>query len=120
MTTLQIDVDSLLAGLLLSVRLGMVLFLTPALGSAGVPVRIRLLVLVSLSVWMTTALSPIVPANPGHTPGLVIAMVNEVLWGGLLGFGLQAAFASFQVGGKKRGAVLVTPCTVIRNRYHLT
>lgn len=100
MTTLHIEVDLLLAGLLLSVRLGMVLFLTPALGSAGVPARIRLLALVSLTVWVTMALSPVVPADAIHTSGLVIAMVNEVLWGGLMGFGLQAAFASFQVGGR--------------------
>ena len=100
MTTLHIDVNSLLAGLLLSFRLGMVLFLTPVLGSAGVPVRIRLLTLVSLTVWMTMALSPVVPANAFQTPGLVTAMINELLWGGLLGFGLQAAFGSFQVGGR--------------------
>ena len=100
MTSLHIGTQTLLAGLLLSVRLGMVLFMTPVLGAAGIPLRIRVLALVALTLCLTLALSPSLAADVGTTPALVMAMVHEALWGGLMGFGLNAAFAAFLVGGR--------------------
>lgn len=100
MTSLHIGTQTLLAGLLLSVRLGMVLFMTPVLGAAAIPLRIRVLALIALTLCLTLALSPSVAADVGTTPALVMAMVHEALWGGLMGFGLNAAFAAFMVGGR--------------------
>lgn len=100
MSPLHIDTTSLLAGLLLSVRLGMVMFMTPVLGAAGIPMRIRLLALLSLTVCLSLGLSPVLAADIVTTPALVMAMVNETVWGGLMGFGLNTAFAAFLVGGR--------------------
>ena len=100
MSPLHIDTTSLLAGLLLSVRLGMVMFMTPVLGAAGIPMRIRLLALLALTVCLCLGLSPVLAADIGTTLALVMAMVNETVWGGLMGFGLNTAFAAFLVGGR--------------------
>ncbi|SMP74726.1 flagellar biosynthetic protein FliR [Noviherbaspirillum suwonense] len=100
MTALHIDAQSLLAGLLLSIRLGMVLFMTPVLGGAGVPARIRVLALLALTSCLTLALAPSIAVDMRSTPAVLMAMVHEALWGGLMGFGLNTAFAAFLVGGR--------------------
>jgi flagellar biosynthetic protein FliR len=100
MSVFRIDMQLVLAGLLLSVRVGMVLFMTPVLGAAGIPLRIRVLALLALTLCLTLALSPPVAGDIGAMPGLLMALVNEVLWGALLGFGLHTAFAAFLVGGR--------------------
>jgi flagellar biosynthetic protein FliR len=100
MSPLQIDTTSLLAGLLLSIRLGMVMFMTPVLGASGIPMRIRVLALLALTLCLTLGLSPVLAADIHTTPALLMAMLNEAVWGGLMGFGLNTAFAAFLVGGR--------------------
>lgn len=100
MSPLQIDTTSLLAGLLLSIRLGMVMFMTPVLGASGIPIRIRVLALLALTLCLTLGLSPVLAADVLTTPALLMAMLNEAVWGGLMGFGLNTAFAAFLVGGR--------------------
>ena len=100
MTPLHIDTQSLLAGLLLSIRLGMVMFMTPVMGAAGIPVRIRVLALLVLTLCMTLGLSPAQASDVGTMPALSLATLSEVLWGALMGFGLNTAFAAFLVGGR--------------------
>lgn len=100
MNPLHIETTSLLAGLLLSIRLGMVLFMTPVLGAAGIPMRIRALALLALTLCLTLGLSPVMAAGVDTMPALLMAMLNEAVWGGLMGFGLNTAFAAFLVGGR--------------------
>lgn len=100
MNALHIGVQTLLAGTLLSVRLGMLLFMTPVLGAAAIPLRIRALALLALTLCLTLAIAPPVAADVGSMPALLMAMAHEALWGGLMGFGLNAAFAAFLVGGR--------------------
>jgi flagellar biosynthetic protein FliR len=96
----SISTQTLLAGLLLSVRLGMVMFMTPVLGAAGIPARIRVLALLVLTLCLTLALPPPLAGDVGATPALLMALVHELIWGGLMGFGLNTAFAAFLVGGR--------------------
>jgi flagellar biosynthetic protein FliR len=100
MMPVSIDTQTLLAGLLLSVRLGMVMFMTPVLGAAGIPGRIRVMALLALTFCLTLALPPPLAGDVGATPALLMALVHELIWGGLMGFGLNTAFAAFLVGGR--------------------
>ena len=100
MTPLHIDTQSLLAGLLLSIRLGKVMFMTPVMGAAGIPMRIRVLALLVLTLCMTLGQSPALASDVGTMPALSLAMLSDVLWGALMGFGLNTAFAAFLVGGR--------------------
>lgn len=97
---LGITADWLIAVLLFATRLGMVLFLTPLMGSVGVPKRIRVLVVFSLAVALVSAMEWPGVKDLHDMPGVVVAFVGEVLWGGMLAFGLQAAYAAIMIGGR--------------------
>ena len=100
MNSFTIDIAPLITGLLLSVRIGMVLFMTPLIGASGIPARIRVLALIALSSCLVLGMHPPLHAAALSTPGLLMAMVNEVIWGGMLGFGVSTAFATFLLGGR--------------------
>lgn len=100
MNPISLETHSLMAGLLLSIRLGMVLFMTPVLGASGIRAGIRVLALLAMTTCLTMGLSPAMAGDIGTTPALLVAMVNEAIWGGLMGFGLNTAFAAFLVGGR--------------------
>jgi flagellar biosynthetic protein FliR len=103
METLRIEVATLMAGLLLSLRLGMVLFLTPILGGMSLPARVKVMTIFALSMWLVPALQPELESATlalHSMPAFVLAMLAEVVWGLLLSFGLAAAFAAFLVGGR--------------------
>lgn len=100
MNSFTIDITPLITGLLLSVRIGMVLFMTPLIGSSGIPARIRVLALIALSSCLVLGMRPPLHAAALNTPGLLMALVNEVIWGGTLGFGVSTAFAAFLLGGR--------------------
>lgn len=89
--------------LLLSLRLGAVFMMTPLLGGAAVPVRVRALLVLGLAM----ALSWGLPASVGthmaqvaRHPGLLIqAGFTELALGAVLGLGILLAFAVFTVAG---------------------
>ena len=95
-----ITIDWLIAVLLFATRLGMVLFLTPLMGSVGVPKRIRVLVAFSLAVALVSGMEWPGVKGIHDMSGMLVAFVGELLWGGVLAFGLQAAFAAFMIGGR--------------------
>lgn len=101
---LPFDMSSVLAALLLSVRLGIVLFMTPLLGGTGVPAHIRVRALLTLCLCLALGWQGGLPLAAGvrleTLPGLVQALLCEALWGALLGFGLSTAFATFLQGGR--------------------
>ena len=100
MRNFTIDIEPLLAGLLLSIRIGMVLFMTPLIGATGIPVRIRVLALFALSACLVLGLHLPLDRALLTVPGLLMGMVNEVVWGGMLGFGVSTAFSAFLIGGR--------------------
>lgn len=97
---LGITTDWLIAALLFATRLGMVLFLTPLMGSVGVPRRIRVLLVFSLAIALSSGMERHGVTAIHDTPGMVVAFVGELLWGAMLAFGLQAAYAAFMIGGR--------------------
>ena len=100
MNSFTIDIAPLLAGLLLSVRIGMVLFMTPLIGAAAIPARIRVLALVGLSACLVLGIRPPLHAALLTVPGLLAALLNEAIWGAMLAFGVSTAFATFLLGGR--------------------
>jgi flagellar biosynthetic protein FliR len=96
----QLSLAPVAATLLVAVRLGVVLFMTPLLGSLGVPARIRWFMTLSLAVMLTLSLGLEPAVDISNAAGLALAFAHELLWGALLGFGLLCAFAAFLFGGR--------------------
>ncbi|MBK4735683.1 flagellar biosynthetic protein FliR [Noviherbaspirillum pedocola] len=100
MISLRIDIAPLIATLLLSLRIGIALFMTPVLGGIGVPTMIRVFALLGLAFCINLGLQPPLPPLASDPSHLAFAMCMEALWGALLGFGISTAFATFLVGGR--------------------
>lgn len=98
--TLAVDMGWILTVLLVAMRIAAALALTPLLAMGGMPGRVRLLLVLALAVSLTSALA--VPAAVSVTTlgGLIAAAFGELLFGGLLAFGLFTAFAAFQLAGR--------------------
>jgi flagellar biosynthesis protein FliR len=77
------------------------LLVAPFLGSASVPVRLKL----GIAVLLTALLVPLVPAPSAtlHASALVLLMLGEVAIGFLLGFTLQLLFDAAQIAGQVCG-----------------
>jgi flagellar biosynthetic protein FliR len=88
------------AVLLVSIRLGPMLILTPVLGSTAIPVRARVLFALALSAMIvaSTRAAWSIDLTSGTT--LVSAALAELMIGAALAFGLLAAFAAFLFGGR--------------------
>lgn len=98
--TVHLAAAWLIAVVLLSIRIGMVLVMTPALGSTSLPVRIRVLLVFAFSAALVSTLNLHAGMALLGLIDLVLAALNELFWGGLLAFGLLAAFMAFMVGGR--------------------
>lgn len=98
--TLSFDVAYLMTGFLVFLRLSAVFMFTPLFSAFQIPMQFRLLFLLALSFALMTGLQ--VPAVTGPiTVGSIVPMaIVEVLIGAVLAFGVMAAFAAFQFGGR--------------------
>lgn len=91
----------LLTVMLVSVRLGVVVIMTPVFSLIGLPVKIRLLFVLALSATLVSGMEPGFAAPAIDSPGsLALAAAHEFLIGSLLAFGLLAGFAAFQFAGR--------------------
>jgi flagellar biosynthetic protein FliR len=98
---MRIDVDMMwvLAVLLCSLRLSALMLLTPFLQALGIPVHIRVLLILLLSTALVSSMHLGVNAMPHDVPTLITAGINEVLIGALMAFGIFVAFAAFSFAG---------------------
>ena len=96
----DIDPSWLMAVFLVSVRIGVLLMLSPIFtGLAGL-VTVRVLLTMVLSVMLVGALG-IKPAPLALSIGpVILAAMGELLVGAVLAFGVYAAFGAFSVAGK--------------------
>lgn len=86
--------------MLVAIRIGMVLVMTPVLGSTGLPARLRVLLVLAIAA-LLASLPGVPQAMPGTGPlSLVLAAGNEAIWGGMLAFGVLAAFSAFTIAGR--------------------
>lgn len=98
--TITVDHALIFTVLLVSVRLTTLFVLTPLFALAEIPVRVRLALVLSLALFFVLflpAVSRPVPMGMAHVFAGVLA---EVVTGALLAFGVMAAFAAFQFGGR--------------------
>lgn len=89
-----------LGTLLLSMRIGAVLVVSPLLSQAMIPATARVLLVMSLSIAIAAGLSSgdvVVPETFGH---LVSAFLREAAVGVVLGLGVLVAFATFTLAGR--------------------
>jgi flagellar biosynthetic protein FliR len=90
----------LLAVLLLTVRIGALLLLTPVLHAVPVPLTVRLLMVVALACVIAMPLVG-APMPDVIDPGLLLqAVLREAAIGATLGLGVLMAFAGFSLAGR--------------------
>jgi flagellar biosynthetic protein FliR len=98
--TLHLDTAWLITLMLATMRMTVLLTLTPALGGSNVPPQARIVLLLALTAAMLGAM----PAMAGPTivePGpLLQCALTELIIGAAMAFGLHCAFGAFSLAGK--------------------
>lgn len=94
-----VDIGWILSVLLVAVRIGAALVMTPILSFGGIPAMTRVLLVLALAVALVSTV--VVPPATTLTFGsLLAAAAGELVIGGLLAFGIFTAFAAFQLAGR--------------------
>lgn len=96
---LNIDMDWLVRALLVSVRMSAMLWATPLFALGHVPLRVKLVAVIAFSAALSSAVLQAQPI-PTSAAALVLAVLAELIVGGLMAFGLYCAFGAFQLGGR--------------------
>jgi flagellar biosynthetic protein FliR len=99
---MRIALDSawIAAVLLVSIRLGPLMILTPVFGSADIPVRARVLFALALAMLVVSSATVRWTIDLSSGSALLGAALVELVIGAVLAFGLLAAFAAFIFGGR--------------------
>ena len=90
--------QALHALMLLSARLATIFAMTPLLYAMPVPARVKVLLVLALSVALASGLSMQVTTDP--ISDLLGSALREMALGATLALGVQLAFAAFSVGGQ--------------------
>lgn len=86
--------------ILVFARVGTIVMLMPGIGDAGVPVRVRLIVALLLTLILYPSSAPLYPANlVANTPRLLTFLIGELAVGLFLGLTLQLIMSASQVAG---------------------
>lgn len=98
---MHFDVDMMwvIAVLLCSLRLAALLLLTPVLQALSLPMQVRVLLILALSLSLVTGMHLTPTYLPTDVPGLMLASMTELMVGGLMAFGIFSAFAAFSFAG---------------------
>jgi flagellar biosynthetic protein FliR len=97
--SVSLDSGWLIALFLVAIRLGALFVLAPGLGSIRVPGSFRAFLVIGLAAAIVPIIGP-APAGAGSPGALFLAALNELAVGGLLAFGLFAAFGAFMLAGR--------------------
>lgn len=97
--SIEVGISWITAVILLSVRFGVVLFLAPNISSSKIPGQVLVLWLVALSAGLLAMVAPPL-IQPENLAVLFKLMLAELVLGGLLAFGMLAAFSAFLLGGR--------------------
>lgn len=87
------------AVLLCSLRLSALLLLTPVLAAAAVPMRVRILIVLMLSVSLVSGMRLAPVDLPVDLLSILASGASEVVVGALMAFGVFVAFAAFFFAG---------------------
>lgn len=98
---MTVELRWLTAVMLVSIRVGVVFLLTPVFSLVGLPVNVRVLLVLALAAMLVSGMAGNLYAAVPTAPGaLAVAALNELALGSLLAFALLAGFAAFQLGGR--------------------
>jgi len=97
---IEIGATVLVTILLVSVRLSGLFLFSPLFSLTRLPVRLRVLFLLSFSAVVTMGTMESVVVKDLTLGRLTNMVVNELLVGGIMAFGVYAAFAAFMFGGR--------------------
>ena len=86
--------------LLVSIRFGVVMLMSPVFSLIGLPLNVRVLIVLAMAVCLVSGLRAMPAGDLSQPAVLAGAALNELLWGGLLAFTLLAGFAAFQFAGR--------------------
>lgn len=98
--TITLASNWIISVLLVSTRFGVLFFATPLDGFGRVPARVKLLLCLGISMVLVTAMGSSVQTIPGTIFSLGMAVVNELLVGLVMAFGLYCVFGALMVGGR--------------------
>lgn len=100
--SVTLDTGWLIVVFLVSLRLGALFVLAPGLGAIRAPGPFRVFLVVALAAALVPLVQTPAPAQAiAGSPGALLASaLNELVVGGLLAFGLFAAFGAFMVAGR--------------------
>ncbi len=96
----KVDITVVMTVLLVMTRFAAVFLLTPLFAVAQIPVRVRILFLLALSYLMVSGLGLVSVSAPLKMSELLGAVINELVLGAALAFGIFAAFGAFLFGGR--------------------
>lgn len=97
---LTVDTAWVLGTLLVALRLGALLALSPLFSLGRPPARVLVLVVFMFAAALNTVLAQYAALDIQRVDQLLIAMARELAVGVLMAFGLHCAFAAFSFGGR--------------------
>ena len=92
--------------LMIFIRLGTAIMLTPGFNSSYVNVNIRLSVALSLSLVLMPLISPQLPSSPTDTTTLIYLVIQEITVGVFLGVIMQVLYAALNLAGSFAGQAI--------------
>lgn len=95
---IQLNLNGIIAALLLTVRLGMLVIFSPIPALNHLPVKLRILFTFSLALLMSILLP--ISFHYQNIHHLFLSALGECMIGGLFAFGIHLTFAAFQFAGK--------------------
>jgi flagellar biosynthesis protein FliR len=99
--SIYLDTGWLMVVFLVSLRLGALFVLAPGLGSIRAPASFRVFLVIALAAALVPLAAPGPAPSLAGSPGALLASaLNEIVVGGLLAFGLFAAFGAFMLSGR--------------------
>jgi flagellar biosynthesis protein FliR len=97
---LSVDLAWILTVMLVAVRFGVVMLMSPVFSLIGLPANVRVVIVLAVSAALVSGM-PVVPTGNFAQPGaFALAVLNELVLGGLLAFTVLAGFAAFQFAGR--------------------
>ena len=100
---LQLYLDPFLVFLLVLARVGGMMSIAPIYGSRSVPVRIRALLAIGISMLITPVQATTAPEDPENIVNLTITLAGEASLGLALGLGVFILLAGIQLAGQMIG-----------------
>ncbi len=100
---MALDSDSLIRLALVFARVSGVMVAAPVFGQKGVPVQVRVMLSVLLSLILTGFAGGDLPEHSAHPVGFVLAVAVEALTGLLIGYAIRFVFWAVEFAGEMIG-----------------